>query len=89
MIQLFDHCQFMSIVLMHTLGVSLRPTEAEKLVPSLVGEFGHLALAAVSEHFQLSRTLLPQIETAMDKVRWHHRQRLPELCIAHYFLMKS
>jgi hypothetical protein len=88
-IQIFDHHPLMCIVLMHSPGVPLGPTEAEKLLPSLVGEFGHLALAGGPEHLQLARTLLPQIETAMDKVRWHRGQWLPELCLADYFLMQS
>ena len=50
-IQMFDHHPLMCIVHMHALGVPLGPTEAEKLLPTLVGEFGHLALAACSEHF--------------------------------------
>ena len=50
-IQLFDHHPLMCIVQMHALGVPLGATEAEKLLPSLVGEFGHLSLAAGSEHF--------------------------------------
>ena len=89
-IQLFDHHPLMCNVQMHALGVPLGPTEAEKLLSSLVGEFGHLDLAAASsEHFQIARTLLHQIATSMDKVRWHRRQRLPELCLAYYFLMQS
>ena len=88
-IKMLDHHPLICFVHMHTLRVPLGPTEAEKLLPTLVCEFGHLALAACSEHFQLARTLLPQIETAMDEVRWHRRQRLPELCVAHYFLMQS
>jgi len=78
-IQLFDHHPLMCIVQMHAFGVPLGPTEAEKLLSSLVGEFGHLDLAAASKHFQIARTILYQIETSMHKVRWHRRQRLPEL----------
>jgi len=88
-IQMFDHHPLIFIVLMHALGVPLGPTEAEKLLPSSIGEFGHLALAAGPENFELTRTLLPQVETAMDKVRWHRRQWLPALCLTYDFLMQT
>ena len=75
---------------MQTLGGSLGAAEAEKLIPTLVGQFRHLSLAAGPEHFQLARTLLSQIETSMDIVRWYRcRQRLPKLCLAHNFLVQS
>ena len=67
-IQLFYHHSPLWIVRMQTLGGSLGAAEAEKLIPTLVGQFRHLSLAAGPEHFQLARTLLSQIETSMDIV---------------------